>query len=89
MKRILKNNSTGVVKVVKQGFSWTTFFFGFFVPLIRGDLKYFFVMIAASLVTFGFSSWVFAFLYNKHYTEDLLNNGFTFQDNPITDFVAQ
>ena len=34
---ILENN--GLRKEVKLGFSWTTFFFGWFVPLFRGDAK--------------------------------------------------
>ncbi len=30
-------------------FSWTTFFFGFIVPLVRGDLKWALIMVAISI----------------------------------------
>lgn len=89
MKRILRNEQTGIVKVVKQGFSWTVFFFGFFVPLIRGDMKYAAIMFLSAMVTFGLSGFVFAFKYNQFYTNDLLEKGYRFQDNMQNDFVAQ
>ncbi|MGL5955240.1 MAG: HrgC protein [Brevinema sp.] len=37
----LQNKRTGQIKKGILGFSWTTFFFGLFVPLLRGDLKMF------------------------------------------------
>ena len=36
---IMKHYLTGHEKEVKKGFSWTTFCFGFWVPLLRGDIS--------------------------------------------------
>ncbi|RFU60521.1 DUF2628 domain-containing protein [Peribacillus glennii] len=77
-------NEAGVVKEVKLGFSWTTFFFGFFPALFRGDLKWAIIMfIMASVVgvfTLGFGAWIpgiiFSFVYNKIYVKDLLEKGY-------------
>ncbi|MBQ3646346.1 MAG: hypothetical protein IJM82_01660 [Synergistaceae bacterium] len=58
------------------GFSWTTLFFGFFVPLFRGDITWALIMLGAALFTAGISNIVFACIYNKFYTEKLLQDGF-------------
>lgn len=83
MKVTLKHDS-GMIKKVKKGFSWTFFFFGLFVPLIRGDLKWTVIMfLLQSLVgalTFGIGAFVvsliFAFIYNKIYIKGLLEKGY-------------
>ncbi|MBM7551169.1 DUF2628 domain-containing protein [Thalassobacillus pellis] len=83
MKVRLKNEA-GVTKEVKAGFSWTTFFFGFFPALFRGDLKWAAIMfITAALVgafTLGFGAWIpgiiFSFVYNKIYIKDLMEKGY-------------
>jgi len=83
MKVILKHDS-GMVKEVKKGFSWTFFFFGLFVPLIRGDLKWAIIMLLlqtlAGFFTFGIGifvvSLIFAFIYNKIYIKELLEKGY-------------
>jgi hypothetical protein len=83
MKVILKHDS-GLTKEVKKGFSWTFFFFGLFVPLIRGDLKWAAIMFALQLLTATFTfgigafvvSLIFAFTYNKIYIKDLLEKGY-------------
>lgn len=83
MKKVLKHES-GLIKEVKIGFSWTTLFFGLFVPLIRGDLKWALIMFGIALLagipTSGIgsliSNLVFAFIYNKLYVRDLLEKGY-------------
>lgn len=73
MKISLKKNN--VLKEVPFGFSWTNLFFGLFVPLLRGDLKWAFVMLILAVLTCGFSQMIFPFFYNKIYIKSLLENG--------------
>ncbi|MGL4394703.1 MAG: hypothetical protein ACRCS8_05715 [Brevinema sp.] len=49
MQIILKNRSNHQVKFAKLGFSFTTLFFGIFVPLVRGDWKIFLPLFAIYL----------------------------------------
>ncbi|MGG7078651.1 DUF2628 domain-containing protein [Clostridium sardiniense] len=74
--KVLLQNDSGLRKEVKQGFSWTTFFFGGFVPLFRGDLKWFIIMWILALISFGISWLVMPFIYNKKYMEGLMMKGF-------------
>ncbi|ASS67783.1 MULTISPECIES: hypothetical protein [unclassified Paenibacillus] len=82
--RIRLKNAAGGVKEAKVGFSWTTFFFGFFPALFRGDLKWAVIMFVASaavgIFTLGFGAWVpgiiFSFIYNKMYIKELLEKGY-------------
>jgi hypothetical protein len=73
---MMENPQTGRIKDASVGFSWTTLFFGIFVPLVRGDGKWALIMFLLGLLTFGLSWLVFPFLYNKLYLKDLLGNGF-------------
>lgn len=73
---ILLKNQIGAVKQAPTGFSWTMLFFGVFVPLFRGDFKWFFISLFASIVTFGFSWFVIPFIYNKRYLSNLLESGY-------------
>lgn len=82
--RVVLANEAGVSKDVKVGFSWTTFFFGFFPALFRGDLKWAAIMFILSAIlgsfTLGIGAWicgiVFSFVYNKIYIKDLLEKGY-------------
>lgn len=46
----MRNPQTDQIKQVKVGFSWTMFFFGFWVPLIRGDWKWLVVMLLLDII---------------------------------------
>lgn len=74
----LRNGSIPKSGVV--GFSWTTLFFGFFVPMFRGDWKWCLIMLLAQALTCGLAGIFFAFIYNKIYTRALLEDGYTAAD---------
>lgn len=82
--RIRLQNDAGMVKEAKLGFSWTTFFFGLFPALFRGDLKWaaimFIVTLLVGIVTSGLGTWIpgiiFSFIYNKIYVKELLEKGY-------------
>ncbi|WP_079990939.1 HrgC protein [Helicobacter pylori] len=65
-----------LIKKGLVGFSWTTLFFSFFVPIIRGDVKWAVIMFIAALFTSFISNIIFAFIYNKQYTTGLLESGY-------------
>lgn len=71
------------IKEVPLGFSWTTFFFGFFPALIRGDYLMFVVILVLGMLTWGLSGIVFAFIYNRIYAKSLLLKGFKIHALPL------
>lgn len=90
----LKNKKTGEVKQVKVGFSWTEFFFGWWVPLFRGDWFWFLIQLAATVVATlpmifmyplsfgGVVVLVFSFIYNKLYAQRLIEH---YHYTPVSD----
>lgn len=76
---LFKNPNTGAMKEAPVGFSWTTFFFGFFPSLFRGDWKWAAIQFVLAMVTMGLSTLVFCFIYNKLYIKDLIGSGFKAQ----------
>lgn len=90
------HKDTEITKYGYYGFSWTTFFFGFFPALFRGDYKTFIGGFAVSLIlglaTFGIA-WlvigiIWAFMYNKYYTRNLLEQGYIFSDSEYNNSQA-
>lgn len=84
MKISLKNSKTDEVKTTKVGFSWTTFFFGFFPAVFREDWRWaaiiFMLEMILYVLTLGYGFWImgiiFAFFYNRIYINELLKKGF-------------
>lgn len=80
----LKHSATGLTKDGFYGFSWTTLFFGPFVPLFRGDfltfVGYLTVVLLIGLITAGiggfFCFFIWSFFYNGYYTKKLIEKGY-------------
>ncbi|WP_010676998.1 hypothetical protein [Bacillus timonensis] len=95
--KVRLRNQGGVTKECKIGFSWTTFFFGFFPALFRGDLKWAAIMFITALVvgsfTVGFGAWIpgiiFSFVYNKLYIKDLIEKGYQPADEQSRNALIQ
>jgi hypothetical protein len=94
---VILQNEAGLTKNAKVGFSWTTFFFGFFPALFRGDLKWAAIMFIISLIlgsfTFGIGGWitaiVFSFIYNKIYIKELIEKGYQPADDHSRSVLEQ
>ncbi len=85
----LKHATSGVLKECPTGFSFTTFLFGFFVPLFRKDFKWAAIMLAAGIAygvlleelnitaASGIAlSVCFGMYYNEQYIKDALEKGY-------------
>ena len=80
----LVNKSTNIVKEVPEGYSWTTFFLGFFPALFRKDFKWaaiiFIVSLVVGIITSSVGAFfvgpIFGLFYNKMYTKDLIEKGY-------------
>lgn len=81
---ITLKNEAGITKTTKAGISWTVFFFGFFVPLFRGDWKWAAILTVANMIgnfIIPFAGgWavniIFMFKYNEWYINDLKEKGY-------------
>ena len=74
------NPSTGMTQKGYFGFSWTYLFFGWLVPLFRGELSVAALHLLFTVVTFGFWQVIIAFLYNRHYMIRQLEKGYQLND---------
>ena len=80
-KVALIHPQTGLIKSGFYGFSWTFLFFGWFVPLFRGELLIALLHFTITVITIGLWQIIFAFLYNKQYTSRLLEKGYVLNDS--------
>ena len=76
----IQNPVNGLTRTGYFGFSWTYLFFGWFVPLIRGELGVAALHLLFSIVTFGLWQVIVAFLYNKQYMTRMLEKGYVLKD---------
>lgn len=83
-KVIIQNPTNGLTKTGYFGYSWTYLFFGWFVPLIRGELGVAALHLLFSMFTFGIWQIIVSFLYNKQYMTRMLEKGYVLKDTEST-----
>ncbi len=72
----MQNPQTGKFKNAPIGFSWTSLFFGGFVPLLRGHYIAGTVWMLLMIFTGGLSLLFQMCIYNKQYLKYLLRKGY-------------
>jgi hypothetical protein len=60
---IIKHPNSGMIKIGYYGFSWTYLFFGWFVPLFRGELGVAALHMLFSIITLGQQTIYDAYVY--------------------------
>jgi hypothetical protein len=77
----LLNPKNGLMKQGFYGFSWTYLFFGWFVPLFRGELGVAALHLLFTIVTFVFWQIIVCFLFNKQYMTRMIEKGYELNDD--------
>ena len=89
-KVMIKHPASGLVKTGFYGFSWTYLFFGWFVPLFRGELGAAALHLLFTMFTFGIWQFIVAFLYNNQYMTRMLGEkGYVLADSESTMMAAR
>lgn len=85
---MMKNDTNGLIKKGLYGYSWTYLFFGWLVPIFRGEIGIGVLHLVISFFSCGISQIIFSFLYNKQFTQRLIEKGFRFADRPDVNLAA-
>ena len=80
-KIMMENTNIGLKKTGYVGFSWTYLFFGFLVPLFRGEILISVLHFILSICTFWIAQFILCFFYNKQYTIRLIEKGYKIQED--------
>ena len=85
---VIVHKESGIKKNCFVGYSWTYFFFGFFVLIFRAEISIGIFHLIFSIVTFGVFQLVMPFLYNKQASIRLLLNGWELNDSEENNLFA-
>ncbi|TFW71188.1 hypothetical protein C3Y98_07930 [Methylotenera oryzisoli] len=83
-KVIIQHPVNGLTRNGYYGYSWTYLFFGWLVPLFRGELGVAALHMLFTLFTFGLWQLIVSFLYNKQYMTRMLEKGYVLKDSEQT-----
>jgi len=79
-KVIIQHPGNGLTKNGFFGFSWTYLFFGWWVPLFRGELGVAALHLLFTICTLGIWQLIVSFLYNKQFMTRMLEKGYVLKD---------
>ena len=85
---LLRHTGSGLTRKGYVGFSWTYLFFGWFVPLFRGELAVAALHLLFTLVTGGVWQLIVCFLYNRQYMIRMLTSGWVLSDSEARNAMA-
>ncbi len=88
-KVVVRHTQSSMLKSGYFGFCWTYFFFGWLVPVFRGEIGIGVLHLILTVVTFGIFQVVMPFLYNKQYMTRLLTSGWNLADSEETNQKAR
>lgn len=71
------------------GYSLTYLFFGWLVPIVRGEIGVGVLHLILTLVSFGFFQVVMPYLYNKQFMTRLLTSGWELSDTEELNNLAR
>lgn len=86
---LIKHKQSGLVKKGYFGYSLTYLFFGWLVPIIRGEIGVGVLHLVLTVFTFGIFQIVMPYLYNKQYMTRLLTTGWQLSDEEPTMSAAR
>lgn len=79
-KVIIQHPVNGLTKNGYYGYSWTYLFFGWLVPLFRGELGVAALHMLFTAFTLGLWQIIVSFMYNKQYMTRMLEKGYVLKD---------
>lgn len=85
---LIKHPPSGLIRKGYYGFSWTYLFFGWLVPVFRGELGVGALHLLFSLVTFGLWQFIVCFLYNRQFMTRMLTSGWVLADSDTQNATA-
>jgi len=86
---LLKHKDSGIRKTARLGWSWTYYYFGFLVPIFRGEITIAVLHLVITIFTFGLFQIIWSFLYNKQHVTRLLTSGWVLSDSPEVEEFAK
>lgn len=83
---LIKN---GLTKRCSTGYSWTSLFFGCFVPMFRGDVKGLIIQTILAVLTCGACWLITPFVYNTIYIKRLIEKGYVPADEKSLSYLEK